>query len=194
LQGRLAWPIWNLTKDNYKKEPVMKQTYAILGIIIFLGGMALGAALTWRSSKTLYTAGTETLSVTVTKHDTICAYKTVHDVRTSMLIDTVRTPVTELVEVPGVTGMMDSMHIDTSHCYTIDKKEADGTYIAATLCSRYFTALPPPDLRGTITYAAAPDTQRTILRVDTLSRTKTNWTITAVAACAGVIAGVLARR
>jgi hypothetical protein len=129
-----------------------------------------------------------------------------------MLIDTVRVPACTLsvhsidtipvTECLGAAQMYrsdrehstSSEHFDTSHCYTIDEHEKDGAHIAATLCSRYFTALPPPDLRGKITYVAAPDTQRTILRVDTLTKTKTNWTIAAVAACAGVIAGILLHR
>jgi hypothetical protein len=136
-------------------------------------------------------AGLETLSVVVTLHDTIRTVKTVHDVKTSSHIDTVHVPVTELVEVPDIK---DSISIDTAHCYTINEHEKDGAYIEATLCSQYFTTLPPPDLKGIITYQPPPDTQRTILHTDTLTHTKTNWSITAIAACAGIVAGILVRR
>jgi hypothetical protein len=163
-----------------------------LWLITLVIGFVLGFIIL-KPHQTTITArtGAETLSVVVTLHDTLRTFKTVHDVRTSMHLDTIYNPVTELVEVPD---MKDSISIDTAHCYTINEHETDGAYIAATLCSRYFTALPPPDLKGIITYQPPPDTQKTIILTDTITHTKTNWTVTAIAACAGVIAGILARR
>jgi len=172
-----------------------------LWLITLIIGFTLGFVISkpHQTSANVRT-GYETLSVVVTLHDTIRTVKTVHDVRTSIRIDTVRSssvlPCKMYRDDKGYSsyGITDSISIDTAHCYTINEHEKDGAYIAATLCSRYFTALPPPDLKGIITYQPPPDTQRTILRTDTLTHTKTNWSITAIAACAGVIAGVLVRR
>jgi len=136
------------------------------------------------AKKTTVKVGAETLSVVVVQPDTVHAYKTVHDVVTSVQIDTVHS-----VASSSDLSVGDSIRVDTSHCYTIDEHEKDGAYIAATLCSRYFTALPPPDLRGSITYKAAPDTQRTIRRVDTLTRTKTNWPLSIAGFTIGIGVG-----
>ena len=194
-----------------------------LWLITLIIGFTLGFVISkpHQTSANVRT-GYETLSVVVTLHDTIRTVKTVHDVRTSMHLDTICNPDTEYLAKPkdmgysaynltrsssvlpckmyrddkgySSYGITDSISIDTAHCYTINEHEKDGAYIAATLCSRYFTALPPPDLKGIITYQPPPDTQRTILRTDTLTHTKTNWSITAIAACAGIVAGILVRR
>jgi hypothetical protein len=124
----------------------------IIGIMI---GVFIGSSL---KTCPQIRVGSETTTVTIIKHDTIHTEKTVKDIQVIQRFDTVK------ITVPDENKIE---KIDSSICYSFEEQEKDGAYIAAEICSDSLPVQKPLDLRGSLTYKPAPDSQRIISRIDT---------------------------
>lgn len=158
-----------------------KNIFTTLLIAVAVIGALIGGYLVSKFKKCPeIKVGTETtlVSVTVhdTTHDTLRLFKTRKD---TVYLDSSKT-------IKGV-----------QNCFSFDKKEEDGAYIKAEVCSKDFPADKPADLRGTIDYQAAPDSNKIIHRVDTVTIDKTtpfykSWPTYAVALLSILAGGYIA--
>ena len=106
-------------------------------------------------------AGVETLSIKVQVHDTTVKYIPRTQIKYIQQIarDTVFQPQSSLPVVQS----------DTSNCFSVEDRQ-NGAYIKASFCSQEFPTHKPLDLTGTIEYQPPTDSQRVLVRVDTVSR------------------------
>ena len=129
------------------------------------------------------TIGKETTTIKVVVHDTVVNTKVLKDIKIQKVY--VRDTVSDTaLAVP-----------DSTVCYSFDQKENDGAYIKATVCSDSLP-LTPEDLKGEILYQAAPDSEKTIHRTDTMTVYKKHpaikdWKTWALGALVMVLGGVL---
>lgn len=100
--------------------------------------------------------GSEKTIIKVVIHDTIQTVKTVSAIQIVYKRDTVRVK-------DSVVSVKDSVS-----CYQFDQKEPDGAKITAQICSDSLPKRKPLDLTAYLNYVPAPDTIKTINRIDTL--------------------------
>ncbi|MDO8640220.1 MAG: hypothetical protein Q7R33_01640 [Nitrosarchaeum sp.] len=139
------------------------------GIAVLLAGLCIGFPIGQGCKKCAeIKVGTETTLVTVTVHDTIVTEKTASDFTTGKKI--VYVPKYIYVDSSKTTDTISVA--DTAVCYSFEEYERDGAFIKAEICSDSLPVNKPLDLRGTFTYQAPPDTARSIMRIDTIMRSK----------------------
>lgn len=163
--------------------------------ILIVAALVLGGILGYLFGKNLkpyIKIGSETTLVNVIVHDTVVTEKTVEDISSNKKV--IYVPKYIYVDSSKQT---DTIQVeDTSVCYSFEEYEKDGAYIKAEICSDSLPIVKPLDLRGILTYKAPPDTERHIMRIDTVMRTTNlpfykDWKTYGLGLAVAIIAGIV---
>ena len=115
------------------------------------------------------------------------------------LRDTIKKPVFYVKQLPRETVYVNKTTHDTirqtikdsTNCYKFSKNWPDGAVTGAEICSKFFVPT-LTDVVCELSYKAAPDTQRTVFRVDTLTKKPKYAPCIAIAGGVGFILGSVA--
>lgn len=130
----------------------------LLGFFCFKFGKNIGYSQGFAKCSEV-TIGKEVVRDTIIKHDTIQTLKSVKDIVVHAYTETVTVTAREVGD--------SVCQVDSGHCYAM-RDTQNSVQLYAEMCSRFFPAIPPLDLHGSIKAILGNDTIHNIYRIDTL--------------------------